>query len=341
MSNAEPRADGPCAGARIHAAVPPISIVDRSRRSARERGWLARIADVLPGALLTGASLLLVVAGAQGPRGWLAPRARPEPVAPERVVFAVPSALPPVASPAPIAPRAAGGRSSPGRATPAAPPMTDARPAAGATTDAPSSAAAPPAGRDTGRAIDTDISGDGTAPRAAVGPAVPRPVGAARPAPPPLDRTQLDSALATARAEMMDLARRGLVPRVRDDAARALAPLGPTGLSADGRRALARAVLEDERQRFEAMDRAARGLRPALSISRRLSFGGSRRPALPDSVVRGMIERNAARVRRREDSLRLAADSVRIRRELARRDSIARAAPTTDSATRGARPDAS
>ncbi|MGZ8412413.1 MAG: hypothetical protein ACXWZS_18770 [Gemmatirosa sp.] len=171
-----------------------------------------------------------------------------------------------------------------------------------------------------------------------IGPIDPRPVGAGRPAPTPLDRGQLDSALAVIRSEMA-ASRLRLGPAI-EDRAKALAERAPADLSAAGRRALARAVIADEQRRDREAQVAEKGRRPALVLSGRLSFGGPRRPALPDSVVRAMLERNAARVRQREDSLRLASDSVRIRRELARRDSTRRDSTRRDSLARGAQPDA-
>lgn len=284
------------------------------------RGWARRLAGVAPGALLTAVMLLAVVDGLRWRSRWLSFGHQSEPRASERVVF--------VASPATAAP-AERGRSPVTSTTPAA--------SAAAPSPAPIAIATPigplPAARDT--AGTSRIGGvvGGTAPRAPVGPVDPRPVGATRPPPAPLDRRQLDSALATVRGEMAAQALRGRIPLGTDDAGKALAPLGASEMSAAARRDLARAAIVDWQRRDAAAQLQEKGRRPALTISRRLSFGGPRPPALSDAEVRAMFERNQARVRRRADSLAWWAESTRVARERVERDAAAR-----DSAARGAPP---
>ncbi len=286
---------------------------------------------------------MLAVSSAYGPHAWFVVRDGRSTLVQERVTYVAPPATQraAAASAATTRPRDDGSiadRSA--RASPTPVGIGDtgagsgARVAPSTLSEVGDAAVAPtPPARETGGAGGALPT---VAPRAAVGPIDSRPVGASRAPPQPLPPVQLDSALAVVRGEMAARAHLGPIPIVRDDAARALAPLGATGLSGDGRRALARAVIEDERQRFEAMDRAARGLRPALRAVVRLGGGPRPPPAVSAAEVAAMVERNAARVRRREDSLRLAADSLRIRS-----DSAARAALTRDPSVRDStRPEA-
>jgi len=108
-----------------------------------------------------------------------------------------------------------------------------------------------------------------------------------------------------------------LQPGARLGSYEIVAPLGAGGLSSDGRRDLARAAIVDWQRRDAEAQAQEKGRRPALTIERRLSFGGPRRPALSDAEVRAMVERNAARVRRRADSLRWWAESTRVARDSA------------------------
>ncbi|MGZ8457486.1 MAG: hypothetical protein ACXWZ4_12875, partial [Gemmatirosa sp.] len=105
----------------------PISIVGRAPRAGEERRWIARLANAVPGAILTLAMMGLAVASARAPRGWPAARAGRNPVSRERVTFVVPPsrvavAVPVAIAPAVALPRATGARtrSTPGSA-PASP----------------------------------------------------------------------------------------------------------------------------------------------------------------------------------------------------------------------------
>lgn len=93
-------------------------------------------------------------------------------------------------------------------------------------------------------------------------------------------------------------------------------------------------MIVDAQRRDAEAQLQERGRRPALTLSRRLSFGGPRKPAVSDAEVRAMFERNASRVRRRADSLAWLAESTRVARARAVRDAAAR-----DSAARGAPPE--
>lgn len=300
----------------------------------RDRRGPARVAGVAPAALLTAALLGLVATGIRSRGGRLPGLDRAERLAGERLVF-VES---PAARTEPARVQGAPPRTSPvgsplsSRATaPTAPGGTAPTPAREVRAiDAPASAA--PRG-----APDTGGTQAGLPPRRAGGGMRPAPAGVARPDPPPLDRRQLDSALATVRDQLSALAARGRIPRGADDAGKALAGVGASGLSADARRDLARAAIVDWQRNDAAAQLQEKGRRPALTISRRLSLGGPRPPALSDAEVRAMFERNQARVRRRADSLAWWAESTRVARERAVRDATMRDT-ARDSAARGAPP---
>ncbi|GLC26022.1 hypothetical protein [Roseisolibacter agri] len=276
--------------------------------------WLARAAGVAPGALLTAAMLLAVVASARSRGGWLLPGPR-APIPGERVVFVAPrssDATAPTAAP----PRATtdGPAEGSGAVAPPAPivgPTSEPPTGATPTGTLPAVPRLPIASR---AGVDSRLA----RPRGYVPPGVDARalrLGTPRPDHAPLDSARRDSALAAMRADLSEHALRGRIPVGSDDAGKALAPVGATGLSADGRRDLARAAIVDWQRRDAAAQVQEKGRRPALTISRRLSFGGPRPPAVSDAEVRAMFERTQARVRRRADSLAWLAESTRVARE--------------------------
>ena len=294
-----------------------------------ERRWPARLAGVAPGALLTALMLLVFAGSVRSRAGWLRFGERPTSRATERVDFATPPSAVRTARRASTAARAPSAAAPTTNAVATAPPAPPARSAA---------AAGPPPGeerapRTAPGGVDPRLAG----PRGYVPPDVARPplrLGTPRPDHAPLDSARRDSALADLRSDLSALALRGRIPIGTDDAGKALASVGAAGLSSRGRRELARAAIVDWQRRDAEAQLQEKGRRPALTVGFPLSFGGPRKPALSDAEVRAMVERNAARVRRRADSLRWWAESTRVARERTMRDAAAR-----DSAARGAAPE--
>lgn len=232
----------------------------RSPRPPARRGILHRLGGLPPAVALT-AVMLLAAASATRWRGAVAVLDRGAAPTAERVRFVpTPTAAPSaVSAAAPAGDRVGGAPArggAPGRGTAAA---TDAA-VVGASPVARGGAATTPVRADTG-AAGAPAGGVGTiAPtaRASGRPSVGATaagaplagglggsVAAARPAPPPLDARQLDSA----RAQMLRDAARGgirLLPGPTGDAGRALTGRDYGALGADQRRDLARAAIERE-----------------------------------------------------------------------------------------------
>jgi hypothetical protein len=114
---------------------------------------------------------------------------------------------------------------------------------------------------------------------------------------------------------MSTWAQRERIPAGGEDVGKALAPSGAAALSGDGRRALARAVIVDERRR-DSLDMWRVGIGRGVGLDIRLPFARpNRRERVTAAEVRAMVARNESRVRRRADSLAWLAESTRLARD--------------------------